>query len=294
MINYVHDITAGSVGTCWCPPSSFTVSYPYDGNMGYSWTVCRNCSTNCLFKLTTLGTQGFGYYISSPCTSKTDIQCTACTTKCPKNTTSACNGTTTKDVGCVSCQSCTQLYGLTMGVEYYMDGSCLGGQNPMPCQLCTPTPLQGSATCPYGSYFNDKTCNGVTNSSCTICSCPTGKWFDPLKCDGTGIANAPCISCSTSCKPGYTLQAACSTNADLICTPCAAGKYKSSTGTQSCTSCTTGSTFTPAVGYSSPLLCKKNCDPGFKLQTFCTITSDDVCVQCEPGTYKATTDNARS
>lgn len=136
---------------------------------------CSSCSTTC----------GAGKYISSVCTTSSDIGCTQCSTSCYNplySQRASCSGTETSDPVCV-CPAGSTVWNLLYGnracvcsAGYY--GS--GGYAP-----CT--------ACPSGQFSSDG------SVSCTVCR---------------GL-----------CGAGTQQTSACTSTSDRVCTACPAGQY---------------------------------------------------------------------
>jgi len=98
----------------------------------------------------------------------------------------------------------------------------------------------------------------------------TSAWSTRMQTCGTLQSSPPGSDALTDCEcaPGLTWSA-------TACSVCAAGTYKTDTGSHACTACGTHATSLP--GASTPLECL--CEPGY-------TPEGTQCVQCGTGTYK--------
>ena len=144
---------------------------------------------------------------------------------------------------------------------------CSGGTGD--CQACSVA--SGAAT--------DGTCGPTTGNVCDDgLACTTTDACDAGTCEG---AASPCDG-ATSCSE---------TSGTFACSACPAGTFSADgTGATACTPCAAG---TWSAAGANACVAWTVCDPGERVASAGTATSDQTCAACAAGTY-STTNNAAS
>lgn len=231
-------------------------------------------------------------------------------TICPSGTacTACVAGTYKTTAGSSPCLNCSA--GQTSPTASTSNASCIvsvshcnagytgpSGGDCAPCAHGTYKNATGSVACTpcaAGTYSP----TAAATSAATCLACPTGST--------SSIASSSCIM--VPCDPGYT-------GPDGICSTCAAGTYKPTTGSAACTHCAAGSYSTTAAAttattciacpaYStSPSMSTAStactCNAGYSgangevctacaAGSFKTVSGSAVCTNCAAGTYSTT------
>ena len=242
---------------------------------------CTTCNAQTQYKL-------------SQCTTSADAICRTCT---------ACLSTQYKKSGCdgnlnANCETCS-----TCSAGYYKDGGCVDNLNTN-CVLCK--------TCASGTEYSSTQCTATTNAVCSNChTCGSGK----IKSGCSGASAGTCINCDvgkfsaagaltctsctagvnynsiagsntcrtcTVCQEGAYQSTQCTTTQDTVCTPCAIGTYKESSGSASCTACPPGKYADSTGSYTCT-----DCLAGTYRSSNGGTSSND-CISCDAGKYAPT------
>jgi hypothetical protein len=249
-----YKTTTGTVACTACAAGTFSTTA---GAMVA--TTCLTCPAN-----SGASCSGCDALVSCTCnlgyTGPNGGVCTACAAGTYK--------TTTGSVACTTCAAAT--FSTTAGATV--------------ATTCLACPANSGASCSGCNTLASCTCNvGYTGPDGGVCTaCEVAKWKSTT---GSG----PCTSCpffsGGTCAP-CTDSTACKCNAGYSgpdggsCWACASAKYKSTTGSQACTSCPANS----GGGGSALTMCL--CDAGF------TGPNNGACTPCAAGTYKSLTGSA--
>jgi len=190
----------------------------------------------------------------------------------------------------------------------------------------------GAIACGPGTYVSGSACascltgtfsSAVANAGCSACNpgtavsitgatvcttCSAGQYT-------AGSGQTSCGTCGTTCTTGTYISAACTSAANIVCSPCptgsfgagttltvcsacAAATYASATGLSVCSACLAG-TFASAAGTSSCAKCAAGTVAAGSGATVCVgcaagsfFFNATLCAPCLPGNYSNGTANA--
>lgn len=150
-----------------------------------------------------------GEYRVTQCNATADIQCSRCTTRCPRNkylSGAQCDGTSTSDTVLASCQSCIGPEACQAGIQY-LASNCSGTErSPIACTLCS------NQACSFDTYRTG--CGGYQNTQCVgYRACAAGWFLSGKQQDRDGV----CQRCRNCTLDGLPTILACSRYEDTVC-----------------------------------------------------------------------------
>jgi hypothetical protein len=195
-------------------------------------------------------------------------------TKCPYATYSSLPDRATGCLPCPANSECIDIKYPTYRCNYIGTCGCQPGTygDPGGGFACTPCPPNTGSVCTLGDCMQLQNClpnhgyYGQAESVVTTCPVNSGSnCFDPAQpfaptftchnqehclCNAgyTGPNGGPCIDTTTPCGPGTTGPVG------GPCSPCAAGTYKNTTGSEACTNCPAG-TYKDTTGSAPCVAC---------------------------------------